>query len=172
MTKCASERDRHTDTREKNMTKTCIYCAIERCRIVERERERERERDIHGWPMLSYLSRFQILDGSPALEHLVSMRKSLIHLPSVPDPLPSLPLDTLLNFLPARLLLHHHPHSLPRTYDFGTQRLDLSRPPYQYFIVITLVATLSTTNAHLVVLVCLCFTSVRFFPLAVAPSGG
>lgn len=70
----------------------------------------ERETHIHGWPMLSYLSRFQILDGSPALEHLVSMRKSLIHLPSVPDPLPSLPLDTLLNFLPARLLLHHHPH--------------------------------------------------------------
>ncbi len=53
---------------------------------------RETETHIHDWPMLSYLSRFQILDGSPALEHLVSMRKSLIHLPPpVPDALPSLP---------------------------------------------------------------------------------
>jgi hypothetical protein len=29
----------------------------------------------------------------------------------------------------------------------------ISRPPYQYFIVVTLVATLRTTNAHFAVLV-------------------
>ncbi len=94
-----------------------------------RERERERETHIHGWPMLSYLSRFQILDGSPALEHLLSMRKSLIHLPSVPDPLPSFSWTLFLIFSLRDSYSTITPISLPRTYDFGTQRLDLNFSP-------------------------------------------
>jgi hypothetical protein len=67
-----------------------------------------------------------------------------------------------LFFLPARHLLRHHSHSLPRTFDFGTQLLDLSRPPYQFHRHSCYHAT---TNAHSVVLVVCSFTSVRFFPL-------
>ncbi len=77
----------------------------------------------------------------------------------------AIPSSPGLFFLPARLLLRHHPHSssLPRTFDFGTQLLDLSRPPYQFHRHSCYHAT--TTNAHFVRARRLFFTSVRFFPL-------
>jgi hypothetical protein len=120
--------------------------------------------------MLSYLSRFQILDGSPALEHLLSMRKSLIHLLPVPDPLPSLlPLDSSFS------LRDSYSAITPIVVVF--HELLISELNFWTFLalvinfIVTLVATLQQMRISSVLVVC-SFTSVRFFPVAVAPSGG
>lgn len=126
-------------------------------------RERQTDRHIHGWPMLSYLSRFQILDGSPALEHLLSMRKSLIHLPPVPDPLPFLlPLDSSFSLRDSYsaitpIVVVFHELLIPEL-NFWTFRALLIN-----FIVI-LVATLQQMRISSVLVVC---SSLRLgsFPL-------